>query len=631
MRTDEATTRSRRDAPQPSQPHAQRIAAAMREYWGFDQLRPLQAEAIAAGIDGRDSLVVMPTGGGKSLCYQVPPLIAKRTDLVVSPLISLMKDQVDSLIACGYPTACLHSGVSPKEKREAERQISSGACRLIFVAPERLMSDTFLRWIEPLGIRTLAVDEAHCISHWGHDFRPEYRRLAELREHFADLRVHAFTATATPRVRQDIIDQLHLQDPTVLVGVFDRPNLVYRILPRTDTNRQVLDVIKRHPREAVIVYCLSRRETEALAAYLQTQGIKAAAYHAGMEPEDRRITQEEFLQERLDVVVATVAFGMGIDRSNVRCVIHATMPKSVEHYQQETGRAGRDGLEAECIMFYSAADFRRWEGLIELSAQEVEEPQLVIAPQLELLSHMQRIASGLRCRHDAISEYFGQAFDKANCEACDVCLGEAEGMDDSTTIAQKILSCVARAEQRFGVGHITDILIGADNERVRKFGHDRLSTYGLLKDLPAKIVQNLTYQLIDLGALARTEGDRPVLKLTEKGVQVLRGEREVQLREPRAPRATKSKRTQREVESWEGVDEALFEKLRELRREVAEERNVPAYVVFGDRTLRDLARLKPTTPVEMRLAHGVGEKKLATFGEAFLEAIKAHARAGREP
>jgi ATP-dependent DNA helicase RecQ len=618
MRTDRAPSLPKRDQQQQT-----RVTAVLQQYWGFDTLRPLQDEAIRAGIAQRDSLVVMPTGGGKSLCYQIPPLITGRTDLVVSPLISLMKDQVDGLIACGYPAACLHSGMSSDERRQAERQIRSGECRLIFVAPERLISEPFLRWIEPLGIRAIAVDEAHCISHWGHDFRPEYRRLAELRQRFPGTSVHAFTATATPRVRQDILDQLHLEDPAVLVGCFDRPNLVYRILPRTDTNNQVLDVIRRHPREAAIVYCLSRKDTESIAAFLGSKGVKAAAYHAGLDAEDRRTTQEEFAQERLDVVVATVAFGMGIDRSNVRCVIHATMPKSIEHYQQETGRAGRDGLEAECILFYSAADFRRWENLIRRSSQESESTEESIEPQLELLSHMQRICSGLRCRHEALSDYFGQAYDELNCGACDVCLGEAEGLEDSAVLAQKILSCVLRAEQRFGVGHIVDILTGANTERIRDLGHDALSTYGLLKDMQSKVVQNLVYQLVDQGALERTEGDRPVLRLGPKGAAILKGEREVRLREPAAPKA---KLAAHDKKSWEGVDRDLFEVVRELRREMAEERNVPAYVVFGDATLRDMARLKPTTRQAMRGVHGVGERKLASFGEPFVEAVKAYLR-----
>ncbi|MCK4871632.1 MAG: DNA helicase RecQ [Phycisphaerales bacterium] len=598
--------------------HQTQVAEAVQRYWGFDALRPLQAEAIAAGIAHRDSLVVMPTGGGKSLCYQVPPVIAGRMDLVVSPLISLMKDQVDGLLACGYPAACLHSGMDAAERRDAERQIRDKACRLVFVAPERLISEQFQSWIEPLGIRAIAVDEAHCISHWGHDFRPEYRRLAELRDRFPDMSMHAFTATATPRVRDDIVTQLRLENPVVMVGRFDRPNLVYRIVPRTDVSRQVLDVVRRHPREAIIVYCITRKETETLAAMLAGHGIQAASYHAGMEPHDRKTTQEAFSQERLDVVVATVAFGMGIDRSNVRCVIHAAMPKSVEHYQQETGRAGRDGLEAECILFYSAADFMRWENLLRKSAQETDDPDETIAPQLVLLRHMQRICSGLRCRHEALSDYFGQPYDTPDCGACDVCMGEVTGMTDGMVTAQKILSCVVRAGQRFGVGHIVDILTGANTEQIRSFGHDELSTYSLLDDMPSKVVQNLIYQLVDHGMLERTPGDRPILQLSSKGAEVLRGERDVRLREPMAPKA---KRTVHDTQSWEGVDRELFERLRAVRRDIARKRSVPAYIVFGDATLRHMAQIKPDTLDAMRTVHGIGDRKLAAFGQAFLDAV----------
>ena len=336
-----------------------RILQAVQQYWGYDQLRPHQMEAITAGLERQDSLVVLPTGGGKSLCYQVPPLVAQRTDIVVSPLISLMKDQVDALKACGYPAAALYSGVSDGDRREIEARAAAGQFRLLFVAPERLLTPGFLSLAKRINVRAFAIDEAHCISHWGHDFRPEYRRLAALKEHFPEASVHAYTATATDRVRQDIVAQLGLRTPRVLVGRFDRPNLIYRAVPRNDLEVQLLDVIRRHAGEAVIIYCISRADTERTAAALQARGIKAAAYHAGLDALSRTRTQDDFATEKLDVVVATVAFGMGIDRSNVRCVIHAALPKSVEQYQQETGRAGRDGLEAECVLFFSSADIRR--------------------------------------------------------------------------------------------------------------------------------------------------------------------------------------------------------------------------------------------------------------------------------
>src|SRR6266403_1180062 len=361
------------------------ILNVIRRYWGFSELRHLQEEAIRAGLEHRDSLVVMPTGGGKSLCYEVPAEVEQRTDVVVSPLIALMKDQVDGLRECGYPAAALHSNMDRAELQNTEAEIAAGQFRLVFVAPERLVSPWFLRLMERIQVRAFAIDEAHCISHWGHDFRPEYRQLAQLKIRFPSASLHAYTATATERVRTDIAEQLRLQKPTVLVGTFDRPNLVYRIVPRVDAQTQVLEVLRRHPGDAAIVYCISRNDTEAMAAALRRNGLRAAFYHAGMEADARRRTQDAFASEQTDVVAATVAFGMGIDRSDVRCVIHAAMPKSIEHFQQETGRAGRDGLEAECVLLYSAADVIRWDSLIEKTAANAEHPAEVTATMRGLL------------------------------------------------------------------------------------------------------------------------------------------------------------------------------------------------------------------------------------------------------
>ncbi|NBP51879.1 MAG: RecQ family ATP-dependent DNA helicase, partial [Actinobacteria bacterium] len=432
---------------------APEVLEEVRRIWGFDALRPLQADAIAAGIAGRDSLLVMPTGGGKSLCYQVPPLAAalageRRIDVCVSPLIALMKDQVDGLRSNGYPAAALHSGMPAEERDAVRKSVRDGDVRLLFVSPERLLAPGFDAWLDSIGVRAIAIDEAHCISQWGHDFRPEYRQLASLRRSFPDASLHACTATATPRVRRDIVAQLELRDPVELVGSFDRPNLVYRIEPRVDGRRQLLDVIGRHRGDAVIVYCLSRKDTESLAEFLRKEGFGAAAYHAGMQADRRAKVQEDFAEERLDIVVATVAFGMGIDRSNVRAVVHMTMPKSVEHYQQETGRAGRDGLESECVLFHSYADVVKWTSIAEGSADEARarledmgsEPEAFAALDESLaqgraqLEAMQRLAASPVCRHRWIVEHFGQRFeptardernpDGGTCGACDVCLGE---------------------------------------------------------------------------------------------------------------------------------------------------------------------------------------------------------------
>jgi ATP-dependent DNA helicase RecQ len=601
------------------------IIATVKRYWGYGELRPLQEQAIRAGLEQRDSLVVLPTGGGKSLCYQVPAALANRTDIVVSPLISLMKDQVDGLRECGYPAAALYSGMAPHAIHETEDQFAAGRYRLLFVAPERLLAPRFMELAEKIKIHAFAVDEAHCISHWGHDFRPEYRRLAELKIRFPKASIHAYTATATERVRMDIAEQLKLRNPTVLVGTFDRPNLVYRIIPRIDARAQTLEILRRHPKQAAIVYCISRNDTESMASWLQSNGLRAAHYHAGMEAEERRRTQDDFAAEALDVVAATVAFGMGIDRSDVRCVVHSAMPKSIEHYQQETGRAGRDGLEAECVLLYSAADFIRWESLIEKSALDAKEPAEVVAASRELLEHMRHLCSAVHCRHKKLSEYFGQPYPKPSCEACDVCLNEVEGLADATVTAQKILSCIARAGERFGAAHIVDILAGANTERIRRLGHDKLSTHGILKNVDRKTLTNMIYQLVDAGLVERTEDEFPVLRLNEASREVLRGQRAVRLVQPKE----KVKKTRYAEKSWEKVDEGLFEALRILRRKLADQRGVPAYVLFNDASLRDMARLRPSTPTALLSVRGVGEKKLAGLGQRFLEEIVTYCRENR--
>ncbi|HXD50680.1 MAG TPA: RecQ family ATP-dependent DNA helicase, partial [Burkholderiales bacterium] len=434
---------------------------------------------------------------------------------------------------CGYPAAALYSGMPLYAQQETEDQFAAGRYRLLFVAPERLLTPRFLQLAGRANIRAFAVDEAHCISHWGHDFRPEYRRLAELKTRFPDTSVHAYTATATQRVRADIAQQLRLHNPALLVGTFDRPNLAYRVVPRIDAHRQTLEILQRHPRQAAIVYCISRNDTESMAAFLQANKLRAAFYHAGMEPDERQRTQDAFASEEIDIVAATVAFGMGIDRSDVRCVIHAAMPKSIEHYQQETGRAGRDGLAAECVLLYSVADALRWESLIEKSALDAQEPAEVIAASRQLLEHMRRLCNGIQCRHKILSEYFDQSYAKDSCAACDVCLNELEGLADATVTAQKILSCIARAEERFGAEHIVDILLGANTERIRRWQHEKLSTYGLMKGTERKALSNIIFQLLDGGFLERTSDERPVLRLNPASWEVLRGQRSVRLVQPK--------------------------------------------------------------------------------------------------
>ena len=618
-----------RDAVEKHQPVADGpVADVLRRWWGFETLRPLQAEAIDASLAGRDSLVVMPTGGGKSLCYQLPPLVGDTTDVVVSPLVALMKDQVDALEAIGYPAAALHSGLSQEERGAIRDRLVAGELRLLFTAPERLVNSGLLDTLARVGVKRFAIDEAHCISQWGHDFRPEYRQLALLRERFPKASLHAFTATATPRVRDDIAKQLNLRDPAVLVGVFDRPNLVYRIVPRTDRVAQALAILGRHRGEASIVYCISRRETERLAARLAAEGLLARPYHAGLAAKERHRTQDAFAKETIDVVVATVAFGMGIDRSDVRLVLHTALPKSLEAYQQETGRAGRDSLAAECVLLYSSADVFQWEALVRKSAAESDlddgEQEHLIAGQLQHLHAMRRYAQAARCRHAALSEYFGQAYPAKPCEACDVCLGEAESLADSTVVAQKILSCVARVEQRFGVRHVCEVLRGAKTDAVLRNGHDRLSTYGLLTSLDQRAAENLVHQLLDQELLERSGGDRPVIRLNDRSWEVLRGSRDVVLLEPQT--GSKAKVTKAEVDDWEGVDRDLFERLRRWRRRIAEARGKPAWTILDDKALRAIARERPDSLGALLRCKGIGEKRLADFGDAILELV-----AGREP
>jgi ATP-dependent DNA helicase RecQ len=619
--------RKAQGAAMPSIPD--KLQSLIRLHWGIHTLRPLQDEAMRAVLDGRDSLVVMPTGGGKSLCYQGPPVLRGETTVIVSPLIALMKDQVDGLRASGIPAAQIDSAQSPDVRQQAESDLLRRMLRLLFVSPERLTLPGFQRLLRQASVRTFAIDEAHCISHWGHDFRPEYRQLNRLKDLFPGAAVHAYTATATERVRRDIITQLNLSDPAILVGDFDRPNLTYRVVPREkDLLRQVTDVLARHPNEAGIIYCIRRRDVDELADQLRSRGVRALAYHAGMDPEARHAAQEAFSAEECDVVVATVAFGMGIDRSNLRFVLHTAMPKSIEHYQQEAGRAGRDGLEAECVLLSSTAHFLTWKRIIERSAAEAEEPvdPSFVPEALRHLEDMLRYCRTTTCRHKALVEYFGQPFEKENCNACDLCLEGVKTDADSVVIAQKILSSIARVKERFGVNHVIDILRGSNNVKVAKYGHEHLSTFGLLKGESEAQLREWIDQLLDQKVLWIEQRDNfTLLRLNRDSWEVMRGRRPVKL--VRTARPAKVKRSKADTVSWAGVDTGLFEALRGLRRQLADERQVPSYVIFSDATLRELAKLRPANSAAMRQVYGVGEAKLETFGDAFLGCIRAYCRA----
>lgn len=593
------------------------LLEALNQHWGYDQFRPNQQEAMNCVLDDRDSVVVLPTGGGKSLCYQTPAVCRDGLAIVISPLISLMKDQVDSLRTSGIPAAYINSSQSSDERRQVADAVRDGELKLLYIAPERLVQHRTIDFLKNASVSFFAVDEAHCISEWGHDFRPEYRSLRMLRDHFPGVSLHAYTATATEQVRTDIVRQLGLKQSCMIVGSFDRPNLFFRAERMDDRIAQVRDVLRRHRNESGIIYCTSRKAVDQLSELLNQQGFRTLPYHAGMEAVEREQNQEAFIQESCDTIVATVAFGMGIDKSNVRYVIHCGMPRSLENYQQESGRAGRDGLDADCVLFYSMGDYARWKASIE------EAPEKSRQASTDALRAMINYCTGVRCRHRSLVEYFGQDFDSDRCNACDVCAGELDVVEDALIIGQKILSSVVRQGQRFGGEYTAMVLKGSRDRRIRNNGHDRLSTWGLLEDHPVQTIRDWIEQLVSQDFLVRS-GEYSILTLGERGDELLRGDVTPTLLRASDSQTRLSKAVTREKTNWEGVDRSLFDELRSLRHDVASQAGVPAYIVFTDETLRQLARIQPLTLAEMRAVHGIGDKRLADYGSAFLDCITSH-------
>ncbi len=587
------------------------LTGIIKQYWGYDRLMPLQAEAMGCVVEGRDSVVVLPTGGGKSLCFQAPAIALPGMAVVVSPLIALMKDQVDALEANGVAAACITSAMTTVERRTVHERVTRRELKLLYISPERMAQPDFVAYLAGAGVSFFAVDEAHCISQWGHDFRPEYRELYRVREAFPGMHIHAYTATATAQVRQDIVSELRLRDAMVLIGSFDRPNLVYRVEPRTDGFGQLREVIDRHEGYPGIVYCIRRADVDEVCGLLQAAGYKALPYHAGMDDGGRKRNQEAFARDETDIIVATVAFGMGIDKSNVRYVVHMGMPKSIEHYQQESGRAGRDGLESECCLFYSGADYGIWRGILSKS-EDADHARIALSK----LNKMYDVCTGRACRRRVLLGYFGEAYTKSNCGACDACLGTVDAEEESAEIAAKILETVGEIGDFAGPSYTALVLTGSKEERVLQKRHDRLKGYGSLAAFDQRRVREWIEELVAQGHLEK-RGEYNVLHVTEAGPD---GRAAMRLSKAAGGRA----RTTTKKPADAPVDQELFEALRKLRLEQARERNVPPFVIFSDATLRDMAARKPVSEAAFLTVQGVGKAKCEAFGAAFLAAIRDH-------
>jgi ATP-dependent DNA helicase RecQ len=593
------------------------LTRLLKEYFGFTSFRPLQEEIIRSALEGRDVFALLPTGGGKSLCFQLPALAQPGLTVVVSPLIALMKDQVDALQASGIAATFLNSSLAAGESRARLRGLHQGEYRLLYAAPERLMLSGFLEDLQRWNVKLLAIDEAHCISEWGHDFRPEYRQLAQLRDLFPKVPMMALTATATGRVREDILKQLRLRDPQCFVASFDRPNLTYRVLAKQESFDQITRFLRERPRESGIIYCQARKSTESLADKLCEAGIPARPYHAGMTPGERSQNQELFLRDKVRVICATIAFGMGINKPNVRFVVHYDLPKNLEGYYQETGRAGRDGLPSECLLFFSAGDMVKHTRFID-EKPDPRERELA-RQQLQQILHY---AESAACRRGELLRYFGEDYEDDNCGACDNCLVPRETYDGTLT-AQKFLSCIYRLRQQsgfdFGVNQVVEVLTGADTEAVRKWNHGKVSTYGIGQEHSRPEWKVLGRELIRLGYVSQATDRFNVLSLTPKGLNTLKQREKIQL--TRAVRATTH---QIPRVGAIACDEALFERLVELRERLAAERQLHPHTLFSDVTLRLMARDYPVTDPALAGISGMSDKKLREFGPALLAEIGSH-------
>ncbi len=597
-------------------PDAPDLSVLLKRTFGYTTFRPLQREIIAATLAGQDVFALLPTGGGKSLCFQLPALARPGLTVVVSPLIALMKDQVDALQASGVAATFLNSTLGADESRARLRGLHRGEYKLLYAAPERLMLEGWSENLKAWNVACLAIDEAHCVSEWGHDFRPEYRQLAQLRAALPGVPLMALTATATGRVRGDIITHLQLREPATFVASFNRPNLTYRVVPKDEPLKQIIAFVRLREHESGIIYCASRATAERVAETMAGRGFAARPYHAGLTGEERAANQEAFLRDDVRIICATIAFGMGINKPNVRWIIHHDLPKNIEGYYQETGRAGRDGLPGDCLLLFSAGDIAKQTHFLDEITDEQE--QQVARAQLRQIVHY---AESAGCRRAELLAYFGETFPLDNCGACDNCLEPRETYD-GTVAAQKFLSCVYRVTRHsgfsVGLNHLIEVLTGAETEKVRRWGHDRLSTYGIGREFTRPQWAAIGRELMRLGYVAVAEGEFATLELTPEGAALLKDRTAVTLTKPMAlPKARRVARREGDIE----CDEILFERLRALRKRLADERRVPAYIVFGDTTLRAMARYYPATADAMEGIPGMGEKKRAEFGEAFATEI----------
>jgi ATP-dependent DNA helicase RecQ len=588
------------------------INKTLQQVFGLKRFRPYQREIIERVLAGGDSFVLMPTGGGKSLCYQLPAVHAEGMAIVVSPLISLMKDQVDALKANGVNAAMYNSNLDAQEARSVLARLHGGELDLLYVAPERMMRPGFISSLESIRVGLIAIDEAHCVSQWGHDFRPEYAALGRLREHFPETPFIALTATADPQTRDDIVDVLGLHSAKRFITSFDRPNIRYTVLEKHQPQTQLLRFLDKQGDESGIVYALSRKRVEEIAGQLLDRGYSAAAYHAGLRAAERKDVQERFLRDDLSIVVATVAFGMGIDKPNVRFVVHYDLPRHLEGYYQETGRAGRDGLPSDALLLFGTQDVATARYQIEQGGNENQK-----RIESHKLNAMVGFAESLTCRRRVLLGYLGEKLEK-DCGNCDICLDPPERFD-ATEAARKVLSCVYRVRQSFGIKHVVDVLRGADNERIRKFGHEALSTYGIGLEYSHSEWMSIVRQLIHRSYLVQDITAFSVLKLTPTALGVLKNEVPVELARPRLKEKPAKKPAV--ATALDADDLELFERLRALRKKLAEESGVPPYVIFGDATLVEMSQVRPRNEIEFLGINGVGQVKLERHGDAFLEVI----------